>query len=69
MRKNKLISSVLTLAMVFNLLPVSALAEPAEVKYKDGIYTGTATVKDVDGDFDDYKLTVEVSVSDGKILK
>lgn len=44
-----------------------AITISAEYVNVDGDYTATATVQDVEGDFADYDITVQVTVSDGKI--
>jgi uncharacterized protein with FMN-binding domain len=66
-KRNQLFSTVLTLAtgMNFALTPVAAVES---VVYKDGTYTGTATVvPDDDEDFYSYDISVDVVIQDGKI--
>lgn len=62
MHKKKLLSTVLSAALVSTLLPASAFAAGA---YTAGTYSGSAVVCcDEDEDFNDYSITVDVAVDE-----
>ena len=61
------LAGVMSASMVLSLCPVSALAA-ADTVYKDGTYTGTATVQpDEYEDFSAYDISMDVTVTDGKV--
>ena len=66
MNRKKLLSVILSAAMLMGSVSIPAAA--AEKQWKDGTYTGSATVNpDEDEDFDAYGIEMKVTVSGGKI--
>ena len=71
MKKNELINKTLAglmiAAMTAGVCPTTAFAVTGGQVAKDGVYTAEAQVKSDDTDFwDDYKITVSLTVEDGK---
>lgn len=61
------LAGVMSASLVLSLCPVTALAA-ADTVYKDGTYTGTATVEpDEYLDFDAYGISMDVTVTEGKV--
>ncbi|MCQ2500660.1 MAG: FMN-binding protein [Lachnospiraceae bacterium] len=62
MHKKKLLSALLSVALVSTLLPASAFAAES---YMAGTYSGSAVVYcDEDEDFEDYSITVDLTVDE-----
>lgn len=71
MKKNELINKTLAglmiAAMTAGVCPTTAFAVTGDQVAKDGVYTAEAQVKSDDTDsWDDYKITVSLTVEDGK---
>lgn len=66
MKVKKWLSVLLSLAMLLSMFSFSAFAEEGKT-YKDGTYTGTGTVKTDEVNYDDYEISVMVTVANGVI--
>ncbi len=67
MKPKKLLSLLLSLALALSLIPTAAFAEVATQSYKDGTYTGTATVESDGTNFEAYPISLDVTITEGKI--
>ena len=66
----KIASIMLASSLVFGMVAPTALADTTGAKYKDGSYTGQASVlPDEDQDFDAYDIKVDVTVENGAVSK
>lgn len=68
--KTKAMTMVVAMSMVAGLCPSTVFAANSEdvAKVQDGTYTGTAEcTPDGDADFDEYNLSLSVTIKDGKI--
>ena len=66
----KIASIMLASSLVFGMVAPTALADTTGAKYKDGSYTGQASVlPDKDQDFDAYDIKVDVTVENGAVSK
>lgn len=68
--KTKAMTMAVAMSMVAGLCPSTVFAANSEdvAKVQDGTYTGTAEcTPDVDADFDEYNLSLSVTIKDGKI--
>ena len=67
-RQGKILSGILSLAMIIGLIPSTVFADTTV--YTAGTYMGTSTVKaDEDNDFDDYELTLALEVDEAGIIQ
>lgn len=66
MKVKKWLSVLLSLAMLLSMFSFSAFAEEGKT-YKDGTYTGTGTIEDDGSNYGDYTISVDVTVSGGKV--
>ena len=68
--KTKAMTMAVAMSMVAGLCPSTVFAANSEdvAKVQDGTYTGTAEcTPDADADFDEYNLSLSVTIKDGKI--
>lgn len=68
--KTKAMTMAVAMSMVAGLCPSTVFAANSEdvAKVQDGTYTGTAKcTPDADADFDEYNLSLSVTIKDGKI--
>ena len=68
--KTKAMTMAVAMSMVAGLCPSTVFAANSEdvAKVQDGTYTGTAEcTPDGDADFDEYNLSISVTIKDGKI--
>lgn len=68
--KTKAMTMAVAMSMVAGLCPSTVFAANSEdvAKVQDGTYPGTAECKpDADADFDEYNLSLSVTIKDGKI--
>lgn len=68
--KTKAMTMAVAMSMVAGLCPSTVFAANSEdvAKVQDGTYTGTAEcTPDGDADFDEYNLSLSVTIKDGKI--
>jgi hypothetical protein len=64
----KIASIVLASSLVFGVVVPAAYADTAGAKYKDGTYTGEASVvPDENEEFDAYGIKVDVTVENGAV--